>query len=147
LNTIVVFRWTDKLPSDEEVGADSTTRYSADFGEQWAYQACLPVATSVLQAVRRLGHKTDVETPYFGEYDWNFSVELDDKWYSIIVFWIPKGNRNDYFAAQPSLPRGCFASVFLPRVPESSLRPACTVLQEALAAHPLVADLEWVHEI
>jgi hypothetical protein len=147
MNTVAVFRWTDKLPSDEEVEADPATQFSADFGEQWAYLACLPVATAVLHVVRDLGHKTDVETPYFGEHDWNFGVEIENKWYSIIVTWIPRGDRNDYFAAMPSLRRGCFASVFFPRVPESCLRPACALLQEALAAHPLVADLEWVGQI
>ena len=122
VNTIAVFRWTDKLPSNEEVGADPATRYSGDFGEQWAYQACLPVATAVLQAVRKLGHKTDVETPYNGEGGWHFTVDLDEKCYAVMVLWIPKGEQNDYFAVQPSLRRGCLASLFLPR-PPVSVRP------------------------
>ena len=147
MNTIAVFRWTDKLPSDGEVGADPVTRYSGDSGEQWVYQACLPVATAVLQAVRKLGHKTDVETPYNGEGGWHFTVDLDEKCYAVMVLWIPKGERNDYFAVQPSLLRGCLASIFLPRPPEDSLAPVCTVLQDALVGHRHVANLEWVREI
>ena len=147
MNTIAVFRWTDELPSDEEVGADASTRYSGDFGEQWAYQSCLPVATAVLRAVQKLGHKTDVETPYRGEGGWHFAVDLDKNRYSVMVSWIPKGEQNDYFAVQPSLRRGFLASLFLPRPPEDSLTPVCTLLKEALARHPLVANLEWVCEI
>lgn len=146
MDTIAVFRWKDKLPTDEEVGADPATRYSGDFGEQWAYQSCLPVASAVLQAVRNLGHKTDVETPYNGEGGWHFTVEIDQKRYWIMVLWSPKGDRSDYFAVQPSLQRGCLASLLLPRPPESSLRPVCGVLQEALAGHTQMADLEWVSE-
>jgi hypothetical protein len=146
VNTVAVFRWKDKLPSDEEVGADPATRYSKDFGEQWAYQSCLPVANAVLQAVRNLGHKTDVEAPYNGEGGWHFTIEIDQKRYSIMVLWIPKGDRRDYFAVQPSLLRGCLASLFLARPPESSLRPVCDVLQDALGRHPQMADLEWGSE-
>lgn len=147
MNTIAVFRWTEPLPSDEQVGADPATRYSKDFGEQWAYQACQPVAIAVLRAVRNLGHKTGGDSPNFGEHDWHFSVELEDQRYSIAVQWIPKGDRSDYFAVQPTLLRGCLASLVLPRPPDSSLRPICDVLQEALMRHPQIADLEWVSEI
>ncbi len=147
MNTVAVFTWKDKLPSDEEVGADLATPYSADFGEQWAYQACLPVATSVLQAIRNRGHKTDVDTPYFGDNGWHFSVELDHKSYSIMVLWVAKGDRNGCFAVQPALQRGYVANLFLPRPQETALRPVCAVLQEALAAHPKIVDLEWVREI
>src|SRR5262249_31314512 len=144
---VAVVRWMGKLPSDEEVGADPATRSSGDFGEQWAYQSCLPVATTALEAVRNLGHKTNVETPYNGEGGWHFTVDLDDKCYSIMVLWIPKGDKNEYFAVQPSLRRGCLASLFLPRPPESSLQRVCDVLQDALARITLVAELEWVREI
>jgi hypothetical protein len=37
VNTVAIFTWKGKLPSDEEVGANPTSRYSADSGEQWAY--------------------------------------------------------------------------------------------------------------
>jgi hypothetical protein len=147
MNTVAILKWKDKLPSDQEVGANPATRYSRDFGEQWAYQACQPVATAVLQAVRNLGHKAGVEPPYFGDHAWHFSVELEDQGYSIMVMWIPKGDRNDYFAVRPSLLRGCLASLLLPRPPESSLRPVCAVLQDALVGHPQVAELEWVREV
>jgi hypothetical protein len=147
VNRVAIFRWKDKLPSDEEVEADPANRYSVDFGEQWAYQACQPVAAAVLQAIRNRGHKTDGESPYFGESGWHFSVDVEQKRYSVMVLWIPMEDRNDYFAAQPRLLRGCLASFFLPQPPDSCLRLVCCVLQEALADMALVADVEWVREI
>jgi hypothetical protein len=147
VNTIAVFKWISKLPADEEVGADPATYYSGDFGEQWAYQSCLPVATAVLRAVRNLGYKTNVEAPYYGEGGWHFTLNLDQKCYSIMVLWIPNGDSNDYFAAQPSLVRGCLASLFFSRPRQSSLQPVCAVLQDALATHSQITDLEWVREI
>ena len=147
VNTVAVFRWKGRLPSDEEVGADPATRYSGDFGEQWVYQACQPVAVAVLEAIRTLGHATDVDTPYFGEHGWHFTVTLGQETYWIMVLWILRGNKNDYFAVQPSLRRGCIASLFLPRPKESALLPVCEVLQDALATDRQIADLEWEDEV
>ena len=100
VNTVAVFRWKGRLPSDEEVGADPATRYSGDFGEQWVYQACQPVAVAVLEAIRTLGHATDVDTPYFGEHGWHFTVTLGQENYWIMVLWILRGNKNDDKDAQ-----------------------------------------------
>jgi hypothetical protein len=143
---IAVFAWKGHLPSDDEVGGDPATRYSRDFGEQWAYQACQPVAIAVMEAVRQLGHQTDAGAPYYGDNGWHFGGRVADKDYSIMVLWVPRGSRNDFFAVQPCLRRGCMAGLLLPRAPESALLPVREALQGALGAHPLVAELEWVSE-
>lgn len=147
MNTVAVFTWKGKLPSEEEVGADPATRYSADYGEQWAYQACQPVAIAILEAVRSLGPETDVDTPYFGENGWHFTLALGQQSYALMVLWAGRGDRDDSFAVQPSVRRGCLANLFLPRPAESALGPVCAVLQQALAAHPQIADVEWVNEL
>lgn len=146
VNTVAVFTWRGQLPSDEEVGADPATRYSRDFGEQWAYQACRPVAIALLEAVRNLGHRTD-DVPYFGEHGWHFNVELERKNYSMMVLWVARGSRNDCFAVQPSLRQGCIPTLFLPQPRETALGPACAALQAALTAHRQIADVEWVEKI
>jgi len=47
----VKFSWNEPLPSDEQLGVDPATHYSNDYGEQWNYQATLPVAVAVREAV------------------------------------------------------------------------------------------------
>ncbi|HZZ82738.1 MAG TPA: hypothetical protein VFE62_29840 [Gemmataceae bacterium] len=145
MNTVAIFRWTGTLPTDEEV-AEPAIRYSRDFGEQWAYQAGLPVASSLLESVRHLGHETD-DRPYYGDGAWHFTIDLEEGSFSVTVLWIPKGENNDYFAVQPSLRRGCLASLFVPPPPEAALRPICSVLQTALADLSPIEELEWVREI
>jgi hypothetical protein len=72
---------------------------------------------------------------------------LGETSYSVTVQWVPRRTGNDTFAVQPSLVRGCFTSLFLSRPRESAPHPVRGVLQDALAAHRQVADLEWVNEI
>lgn len=114
INSVAVFAWRGHLPEDEEVGADPLTRYSADFGEQWAYQATQPVALALVESLRSRGHTVD--TPGFDETLWYFSVTLDAQEYDVTVQWIPHGDRRDYFAVEPAIPRGCLAALFLPDV-------------------------------
>jgi hypothetical protein len=145
--SVAVFTWKGPLPSDDEVGADPATRYSGDYGEQWAYQACQPVGVAILEAVRRLGYKTDVERPYFGEHGWHFAVQVGPQSYSVMVQWVARGSRHDEFAVQASVVRGCLAGLLLPRPAETALRPVCAILQQALRSEPQVADIEWVNDI
>ena len=147
MKRIAVFTWKGPLPSDEEVGADPATCYSADFGEQWAYQACLPVAVAVMEAFRSLGYAIDNDMPYFDEHGWLFKFDAEPKTYSMMVSWIPRGNRNDGFAAQLSIRRGCIAAIFGRRQNESDLRPGVTALGKALDHNALIADVEWVDKI
>jgi hypothetical protein len=146
LNSVAVIKWKGGLPSDDKVGADPATRYSADFGEQWAYQACQPVAFAVLEAIRALGHKTDVVTPYFGENCWHFALQFPQQSFSVTVQWVSGDKEKDLFAIQFSVRRGCIASLFLPHPEENLLRPVCEILREALAGHPRVAAIEWVEK-
>lgn len=147
MNSVAIFSWKGPLPSDAGVGADPATRYSGDFGEQWLYQATKPVALAVFEAVRSREHRTTTDRPFFAEHFWTFDFRLDRHLYAINVFWIPQGNRHDVFAMEPSVARGCLVSLFGRRPPESALRPVCDVLDEALRAHPLVAELRWVQEV
>jgi hypothetical protein len=142
-----VFAWTGPLPADEDVGADSATRYSGDFGEQWAYEACTVVGTAVLESIRELRRATNVGAPYFGDQSMHFSVELDGQEYSLIVMWIPHGNRDNFFAVQPWIRRGCLASLFLARPRDSELIPVRELLRAALDSHPCVGELEWVGDV
>jgi hypothetical protein len=105
------------------------------------------VAAAVLAGVRGLGHATDVDAPYYGEHAWHFAVRLDGQEYAVAVEWVGRGGRDDSFAAEPTVRRGCLAGLFGRRPEPSAVRPACTVLQTALATHPLVADLEWVDSV
>jgi hypothetical protein len=147
VDKVAIFTWKGHPPSDEEVGADSATRYSRDFGEQWEYQECQPVAVAVMEAIRTLGYETDVEAPYFAEHGWHFAVRLGQDNYSIRVQWVARGNKNDAFAVQPSMSKGCLSGFLLSAAPESALRPVREVVHVALSAHPLVAELEWVNEL
>jgi hypothetical protein len=148
VNNVAVFTWKGHLPSDEEVGADPRTRYSADFGEQWEYQVCQPVAVAVMTAIRDLGHATEFDDPIFGEHAWNFAICLDGRKYDVCVQWVGYGDRDDSsFAVEPALRRGCLATLFGPRPKPSGALPARTVLHAALSAHPLVADLVWVESV
>ena len=146
-NTIAVFKWKGRLPADEEIGADPATRFSEDYGEQWAYQACEPVAIAVLGSIRDLGHNADVDTPYFGEHAWHFNMELDDQCCSIMVQWIPGDDSVDSFAVEPSLRQGCIASMVRPQPPRLHTGPVRAALQRALEACPQIDNLKWVREI
>jgi hypothetical protein len=147
VNSVAVFTWNGHLPNDDEVGADSESFYSNDFGEQWAYQACQPVALALLRAFRKRGLATDTDSPYYGEQGWHFVVRLESQSFSIMTLWIPRGDRNDAFAVQSTLCRSWLASLVLPRPDDTVLRPVYTVLNDLLKAHPQIADLEWVDKI
>ncbi len=147
LKSIAVFTWRGHLPSDEEIDADPATRISADYGEQWANQAGQPVVTALLEAIRNLGHAVDAKSLCFDGHAWYFRTVLDGKSYSVLVQWIYREERRDAFMAQVFLLRGCIACLFRRRNRELELEPACKVLNDALGAQPMVADMEWVSEI
>jgi len=144
---IATFTWMGRLPADEEIGVDPTTRYSADFGEQWAYQAGQPVATAVLQAIRNLGAVVNTKSLQFDEHAWNFTFVLDRRSYLVFVQWIGREGRNNSFAMQAFFHEGCIASLFRSHKRDHELGAACELIRKALKSHPLVTDLEWVSEI
>jgi hypothetical protein len=141
---LATFRWLGNLPADEEVGADPATRYSGDFGEQWHYQATLPVANSIREAFRQLGYPTNSQPPYFAENGWYFGVEVNQTWYDVVVEWIakPGSQRNDYFAAQAFQRSGLISQLFRQRS-RFQLR---VILEQLLTSHPLVCDFEFIDE-
>ncbi len=142
-----VFAWTGPLPADEDVGSDLATRYSDDFGEQWAGQACTVVGSAILESIRELRLATNVGAPYFGEHSLHFNVELEGREYLLNVMWIPRGNRDNFFAVQPRIPRGCLASLFLARPRDSELIPVRALLRATLDSHPYVSELAWVSDV
>lgn len=147
MKTIAVFNWKRHLPNDDEVQADPQTCYSNDFGEQWAYQACQPIAVSLLEAFHKRGFATNTDTPYFGEHAWNFTVRLGPQDYSILIMWVPRGLGYDGFAVQPTMRRGCLPSLLFSHPDESVLQPICALLRDVLESHSQVANLEWVDDV
>jgi hypothetical protein len=141
-----VFTWKGCLPPDEAVGADAATRYSGDYGEQWAYQATEPVAVAVLAAVRKLGHATDVSAPYFGEHAWHFDLRLSGRNYPVAVQWVGRRGRDDSFAAVVSVRRGWFVNLLSRPPDQSAEEPGQAILHAALSVCAEIMDLEWVND-
>jgi hypothetical protein len=146
MDNVAVFTWRGELPSDDEIGADPATRYSNDFGEQWAYQAAQPVANQILRSIRQLGYATDGDTADFNELYWYFVVKIGQFDYCIIVQCVPRVDRNDSFAIEPSRQRGCLAALFFPRRTDSTLSAAKELINRVLRSHPLVADVSWTED-
>lgn len=144
MKTVVIFKWKGKLPTDEEVGADENTVLSDDFGEQFAYRACKPVAESLLKSVRESGYTTHGDTLWEGELGWSFSIIHEGKSYEIFTMWAGIEDQ-DYFVIQPSLEGGCLF-FWLPRPSETALEPVFRILAEALSVNPLVTGIQWLTE-
>ena len=134
------FRWNGSLPTDDQVGADPATYYSGDYGEQWAYQACQPVAAMVLEAIRVLRFETG--EPDFVVSGWRFVVWIDGQPFWVMVQWV--GPERETFNLDASIQRGCIASLFLKRPDEAALSPIRKLLWQALSKHPQIHDLSWV---
>lgn len=124
MRAAIKFTWNDHLPNDEEVGADPATRYSAEFGEQWNYQATHPVAKAVRDSIARLAGVTDLSEIYIGEHAWCFDATVGAHKYRVFVFWASDADGQHAFCVQPLLRRGCLASLFLAPQPDSLLDPA-----------------------
>src|SRR5437870_2461843 len=87
------------LPTEEEL-ANPAARYSKDYGEQWAYQACKPVAISIFEAVQNARIVMRDAAPIFDETNWSFTIQFGEQEYRINVSWvsISKCKREDSFA-------------------------------------------------
>jgi hypothetical protein len=138
------FSWLGSLPKDSEVGADPNTRYSADFGEQWAYQACQPVVETVRSVVQGQPDFSELSEPYFGEHGWHFDVSVEKQTFSIRVAWIADGNSENRFELVVTPRTGCLG-LFCPRRKwhDSDFLPITELITAVLTVHPLITDFRW----
>ena len=138
-----VFRWGGVLPSDDEIGADASEKYSGDYGEQWAFQATKPVAESVMEAISHVKCSQVIGPLYFGEQAWRFDLNIGKRQYSVAVEWVKGEN---WFCVQPMVRLGCILGLFANRPSGPILTPACEAIQTALENHSQVSHLTWVEE-
>ncbi len=135
------FKWNGRLPTDAEVGADLSTRYSADFGEQWAYQACQPVALAVFEGVRAIGVQLESEAPEFDEHHWFFGVILQGQNYCVRVQWDGMDDEGDGFEIEVTPRRSLIRSLF--REPRCNFHAIRRALDGATRLVPDVQNLQW----
>jgi hypothetical protein len=134
MRSVAVFKWQGELSSDDE-----------DDPERLTVELARPAAETLLAELRNRGYVTNVETPYSGEGGWHFTIDVEDRTYSVFTMWTGIGKPDeDYFAVQPLLQRGFFGTLFVRRPPDDILEPLCLVLDATLKEIPSVTHLQWL---
>ena len=133
VRTVAIFKWNVPVPESDE-----------DDPERLALLSAQPPAQALLAALIERGYTSSDEFLDDEKGGWYFHLTLANETYFVLVMWTGIGEPDeDYFAVQFHIPRGCLG-LFLARLPDSAVEPACRVVDEVLRSLPLVSHLQWL---